>query len=128
MQALTPYVTLLPARTPVNLNTASPEVIYAAVNGINQAEAAELVARRALSPFRGIADASAAMPNHAGALTEGTVGVSSRFFEVRGRLRMDRLIVEERSLVQRDGLDVRTLRRDRGVLDRSSVAMAPLSR
>lgn len=128
VQALTPYVTLLPARTPVNLNTASPEVIYAAVNGINQAEAAELVARRALSPFRGIADASAAMPNHAGALTEGTVGVSSRFFEVRGRLRMDRLIVEERSLVQRDGLDVRTLRRERGVLDRSSVAMAPLSR
>ena len=128
VNALTPYVTLLPARTPVNLNTASAEVIFAAVHGITQAEAQELVARRAMSPFRGIADASAALPGHASALTEGTVGVSSRFFEVRGRLRMDRLIVEERSLVQRDGLDVRTLRRERGVLDRGTVTLAPASR
>lgn len=119
---LTPYVTLLPTRTPVNLNTAAAEVIYAAVGGITQADAQELVARRSLSPFRGIADASSAMPGHAAAFTEGTVGVSSRFFEVRGRLRMDRLIVEERSLVQRDGLDVRTLRRERGVVDRTTVA------
>lgn len=117
VDALKPYVTLLPARTPVNLNTAAPEVIHAAVAGITLAEAQELVARRSLSPFRGIADVSKLMPQHAGSLTEGTVGVSSRFFEVRGRLRMDALVVEERSLVQRQGLDVRTLRRERGVLD-----------
>lgn len=117
VRALAPYVTLLPARTPVNLNTAAPEVIFAAVPGITLAEAQELVARRSLSPFRGIADVSRLMPQHAGSLTEGTVGVSSRFFEVRGRLRMDALLVEERSLVQRQGLDVRTLKRERGVLD-----------
>lgn len=114
---LEPYVALLPGRTPVNLNTASAEVIYAAVGGISQAEAQELVARRSVSPFRGIADASRLMPSHASSFTEGTVGVSSRFFEVRGRLRMDQLIVEERSLVQRDGLDIRTLQRERGTFD-----------
>ena len=114
---LKPYVTLLPARTPVNLNTAAPEVIHAAVGGITLAEAQELVARRSLSPFRGITDVSRLMPQHAGSFTEGTVSVSSRFFEVRGRLRLDAMVVEERSLVQREGLDVRTLRRERGVLE-----------
>jgi general secretion pathway protein K len=114
---LTPHVTVLPTRTPVNLNTASAEVIYAAVNGINLAEAQELVARRAQSPFRNTSEATRELPQHAAAFTEGTVATSSRFFEVRGRLRLDQLIVEERSVVQRDGLDVRTLQRDRGVLD-----------
>jgi general secretion pathway protein K len=125
---LEPYVTLLPARTPVNLNTAAAEVIYAAVGGISQAEAQELVARRSVAPFRGIADASQLMPSHASSFTEGTVGVSSRFFEVRGRLRMDQLIVEERSLVQREGLDIRTLQRERGVVDRAALALAAPSR
>lgn len=120
--ALEPHVTLLPARTPVNLNTASAEVIYAAVGGITQAEAQEVVARRSASPFRALGEVSRAMPQHAAALSEGTAGVSSRFFEVRGQLRMDRLVVEERSLVQREGLEVRTLQRERGVVSPETLA------
>jgi general secretion pathway protein K len=55
-------------------------------------------------------------------LTEGTVSVSSRYFEVRGRLRMDKMVLEERSLVQRDGLEVRTVRRERAVVDPATLA------
>ncbi|HZY19705.1 MAG TPA: type II secretion system minor pseudopilin GspK [Ramlibacter sp.] len=122
VEALRPYVTLLPSRTPVNLNTAAPEVIYAAVNGLAMSEAQELAARRAQSPFRSVSDATQMLPQHASAMTEGGVGVSSRFFEVRGRLRLDRVVVEERSLVQRDGLNVRTLARERGVVDPATLA------
>jgi len=113
VRALEPHVTILPARTPVNLNTASPEVIFAAVNGLGRAEAQELVSRRSAAPFRTLAQATQALPRHAAAISEGTVGVSSRFFEVRGRLRMGDSVIEERSLVQRDGLEVRTLQRER---------------
>lgn len=127
VDTLKPYVTLLPARTPVNLNTAAPEVIYAAVGSITLADAQELVARRSLSPFRGITDVARLMPQHASSFTEGTVSVSSRFFEVRGRLRLDALVVEERSLVQREGLDVRTLRRQRGVLEPPSASGLPFA-
>lgn len=123
-QALAPYVTLLPARTPVNLNTAPPEVIYAAINGINLAEAQELVARRSVTPFRSLTEASRILPQHGPAFTEGTVGVASRFYEVRGRLRMPDGIVEERSLVQRDGLEVRTLRRERGTVEAAAITRA----
>jgi general secretion pathway protein K len=129
VEALRPYVTVLPARTPVNLNTAPAEVIYAAVNGLNQAEAQELVARRSASPFRNLTDITRAMPEHGAAFSEGTSGVASRFFEVRGRLRLGDMVVEERSLVQRDGLEVRTLQRERGVVDAATLrAMTATSR
>ena len=128
VQALQPYVTVLPARSLVNLNTAPAEVIYAAVGGISMAEAQQLVAQRAQSPFRTVGAATLVLPQRAGALTEGTVSVSSRYFEVRGRLRMDKMVLEERSLVQRDGLEVRTVRRERAVLDPATLAQLNTSR
>ena len=126
--ALLPYVTVLPARTQVNINTASAEVIYAAIDGLTLAEAQELVAHRAQAPFRTLQEASQVMPQHTAAINEGGVNVSTRFFEVRGRLRMDRMVVEERSLVQRDGLDIKTVWRERGVVDPAAIAQAGASR
>ena len=118
VDALQPYVTLLPgSRLPVNLNTASAEVIYAAVDGFSMADAQQAVSLRDQSHFRNLQDATRVWPQHAAALQAGTVGVSSQFFEVRGQLRIDRQVVEERSLVQRNGLEVRMLQRQRGVLD-----------
>lgn len=116
VEVLRPYVTLLPgAATPVNLNTASAEVIYAAVAGFSLADAQQVVALRAQSHFRSLEDAVKLWPQHAAALRSGTVGVASQYFEVRGQLRNNNQIVEERSLVQRNGLDVRTLRREHGM-------------
>ena len=46
-------------------------------------------------------------------LATSTAGVSSRFFEVRGRLRLDDRVLEERSLVERRKLDIVVLRRER---------------
>ena len=42
--------------------------------------------------------------------------VSSRYFEIQGRLRLGDTVVEERTVVQREGLDVRPLQRARSVL------------
>jgi general secretion pathway protein K len=114
--ALRPYVTVLPRPTPVNLNTASPEVIYAAAPGLSMADAQHLVAERARSHFRSVSQASALLPGGAAAMPEGQgVGVATNFFEVRSRLRLDQLVVEEHSLLQRDGLDVKVLQRERGL-------------
>ena len=122
--ALEPYVTVLPARTPVNLNTASAEVIYAAVGGISLADAQRLVAERDRQHFRHLPDAAKFLPSSETVFADGSVAVASRFFEVRGRLRMNDVVVEERSIVQRDGLDVRTLQRDHGVADPTALARA----
>jgi len=110
---LEPYVTVLPGRTLVNLNTASAEVIYSAIDGISLADAQRLVAARSGSPFRSVGDAARLLPGSAG-LAATDFSVNSRFFEVRSRLRLGRMVVEERSVVQRDEHEVAVLRRGRG--------------
>jgi general secretion pathway protein K len=121
---LEPYITVLPARTPVNLNTAPAEVIFAATPGISLADAQRLVSERDRSHFRQTADAARAIGAQEGAFGDGSVGVASRFFEVRGRLRLGTVVIEERSVVQRDGLEVRTILREHGVVDPTALSQA----
>ena len=111
--ALEPYVTLLPMNTPVNINTASEQVLAASSPGLSLADAQRLVAERANQHFRSLADAQRVLGG-GGGFDDGQHSVASRYFEVRGRLRLDHLTVEERSVVQRDGLQVRVLDRVRG--------------
>jgi general secretion pathway protein K len=112
VKAIAPYVTVLPARTPINLNTAPAPVIYAAVDGIGLADAQRLVAQRSASHLRTVADATPLLGPEA-RTGDGVASVGSRFFEVRGQLRLDQQVVVERSLVQRDNQRVQTLRRER---------------
>lgn len=120
LKVLSPYITLLPTRTPVNLNTASAEVIYAITPGMEMAEAQKLMGARQRSHFRALSDATQVSAGRTGQFTESLHTVSSRFFEVRGSLRLDQITLEERSLLQRDGLTVRTLWRHRGVIQDST--------
>ncbi|MCJ7799254.1 MAG: type II secretion system minor pseudopilin GspK [Polaromonas sp.] len=111
---LRPHITLLPKRTPVNLNTASAMVLSASIPLLDLAQAQRMVAARLVTPFRTLADAGKLAGEAAGPLNAAQHSVNSRFFEVRGRLRQEQGVVEEHSVVQRDGLNVKTLWRDRG--------------
>jgi general secretion pathway protein K len=116
LAALQRFITVLPTRTPVNLNTASAEVIYATVDGLSMSDAQRLVAARERAPFRSINDARSAVGGSQATFAEGQVnaGVTSRFFEVDSRLRLDKTVVEERAILFRDGRDVRVQQRERG--------------
>jgi general secretion pathway protein K len=114
--ALAPYVTLLHDVTRVNLNTASPEAIYAAIRKISLADAQRLVVERDRKPIKTLADARHLLPQDAEVL-DSRVSPGSSFFEVRGRLRIDNVVIEERSIVQRNGLQVTTLHRERGAFE-----------
>jgi len=113
---LRPFVTVLPVRTPVNLNTAPAEVIYACVEGFDLADAHRLVQARNAKPLAALSDASTLSGKTDAQFDAARHSVSSRFFEVRGNLRIDQTTVQELSVVQRDGLDVKTLSRQRGVV------------
>jgi general secretion pathway protein K len=108
------YITVLPVRTPVNLNTASVTVLHACIPTLDMAQAQRLAGSRQNEHFRTLLDAGKVAPEIAGELTDILHSVNSRFFEVQGRLRMEQAVVDERSVVQREGLNVRTLWRDRG--------------
>jgi len=51
MSRLSPHMTVLPTRTPVNLNTASAEVLYASVPSLELQQAQEWTNERASQPF-----------------------------------------------------------------------------
>jgi general secretion pathway protein K len=114
LQTLAPYITLLPVRTPVNLNTASPLVLYASVPGLSLSDAQRLSEQRNQNPWSSL-NAFQTAADHPISL-EGTHSVYTRFFEVTGRLRMPATTLEERSVVQRDPTDVKVLWRETGSL------------
>lgn len=111
IRKLSPYVTLLPVATPVNVNTAPKEVL-AAVANVDPADAERLVQARQRTPFRQLQDVTALLPKEA-KLSTSRLGTRSDFFEIRGRLRLQDRVVEERALVQRNNLEVIPLQRER---------------
>jgi general secretion pathway protein K len=76
---LRPFVTALPRFTAVNVNTASPEVLAAVIEGLDLDGARELAAQRSRAYFRNRAEFLARLP--AGAVAGGNdIATSSDFF------------------------------------------------
>ena len=111
--ALAPHVIWLPERTPVNLNTAGPDVLSAVLDGLDPAGVQTLLRAREARHFRNLQEVRDLLgPQRA--VLEALHGVGSSYFEVRGRLRLGDTVVEERSLVRRRAGEVTTLLRERG--------------
>jgi general secretion pathway protein K len=113
---LRPYVTLLPVPTPVNLNTASVEVLYACVNTFEMADAHRLVTARSTTPLTTLADALKLAGKADALFIDARHSVTSRYFEVSGQLQVGATTVQVTSLVQRDGMTVKSLIWQRGVV------------
>ncbi len=112
VQRLKPFVEVLPVATPLNLNTASKEVLAAVVEGLDASSAQRLVQARERDPFQSIAAARAQLPKDTpvdGAL----IGVNSSYFEISGRLRLEGRVLEERALVERRDRKVIAILRER---------------
>lgn len=123
LAALQPHITILPVRTPVNLNTADLDVVWASIDGLDMASAQKLVAARESKHFRSLTEVRELLGTNV-PIQEINHSIASAYFEVRGRLRMDNTTVDERSLVRKQGLDVTTLWRERGAFDRDNAAPA----
>lgn len=114
LAALKAHVTVLPERTTLNLNTASAEALSASIAGLDLALAQQVVGARVITPFNDLKGAIARIPGASErTVTSQTHDVRSRFFEVRARLRLDDTLIEERSLVQRNGLSTQVRWRER---------------
>jgi len=112
LHALEPYDTLLPEKTFVNVNTAPREVLVAAAPGLDLATAERVLQSRQKVPLKTVADMRALAPGLPDE-SYARLAIASTFFEVRGRLRLADVILEQRSLVQRRGLQVVVIQRER---------------
>ena len=113
IERLRPWVTLLPARTTVNINTAPAEVLAAVIEGIDLGTAQRLVESRQRAPFKSLAEVTPMLPANQQQLDERYVDVKTSYFVVRGRLRLGERALEEQSLVRRINRNVVALQRER---------------
>ena len=103
---LEPYLVLLPVATPVNVNTASREVLLAAIEGLDLGTAERLLQRRQRAPFETLEAIKAELPEPLQKnVDEKRVNVRSLYFFVEGRLRLEDRVLQQRSLVERRGAD-----------------------
>jgi general secretion pathway protein K len=110
---LLPHITVLPEATPVNLNTASAEVLSAMLPGLNLASARQAITQRQRGHWASLNAAQEALGASGRLLDEKQHSVQSRYFEVQGRMRIDNVVQQETALVRRDGGQVRMLWRVR---------------
>jgi len=117
---LSPFVTWLPTRTPINLNTASAQVLAASFAGLSLGNAQKLVQARDAQPWNNLEDASRALNSQisgggpgVGNLNPSQFALNSSYFQVLGRLRFDSLVFTERSVLQRINQQTTVLWRER---------------
>jgi general secretion pathway protein K len=96
-------VVALPAATPLNINTATPDVLAAALPGLSADALATLVAERARKPFATLSDFRSRLPSGATVPDETTLATSSSYFLVSVRARQGETRAQARALLRRDG-------------------------
>jgi general secretion pathway protein K len=94
------FATALPRPTPVNINTAPPELLAALVEGLELAEAQGLARRIASQPLRQ-RDQFQAQLREGLTVNLGHVAVASQFFVVHGRARVGGADLRMHALLQR---------------------------
>ncbi len=98
---LTPLVAALPAGTKVNVNTAPPEVLAAAVPGLSLDAARVLVVQRGRAWFKDVADFKARLPSQELQPDTARLATTSRHFLATGRARFGVAMVRMEVLLDR---------------------------
>lgn len=93
-------VIFLPAIVPVNVNTASAEVLAAKFN-LTLNDAATLVKSRDTATFKNIADFATRLPGRQIEVTDRNASVTSNYFLVNGKVRMSRAGLNIQALIER---------------------------
>lgn len=104
VEKLRPFVTALPQPTPVNVNTAPPEVLAALFPELPLESAKELVEARKKNHFKNQADFRGRVPaGQSGQMRDTVFSVNSSYFLVTGRASFGRVRSGWQALLERRG-------------------------
>ena len=92
----------LPHTTPINVNTAPAEVLAARIEGLTLADATTLVTSRNTASFRYIPDFTERLPGKSLSVSNLEASVTTDFFLVNGKVRMNRAELEVQALIERN--------------------------
>lgn len=116
-QKLLPHVTVLPmGRSPINVNTASEEVLQSLTQTLSDQQAKTLVEQREQKPWLSIGAFKSDPLITGSGLKEDYLSVNSEFFEIGTRITLSDRVVRLVSLVYRNNQDgaMLTISRDQG--------------
>jgi len=102
VERLRPFVTVLPQPTPVNANTAPPEVLAARIPNLSLSDARRLAASRDRAHFRDRADALNRIPELKLQASDTELAVTTRYFSVDGTVSYRRAKLHSRALLKRE--------------------------
>jgi len=103
------FVILLPRVTPVNVNTAPPEVLAARIDTLSVSDANVLVGMRKSASFRDVADFLQRAPGKPSNVSGNEIAVASSYFLVNGNVRMNRASLAVQTLIERNGVNTRLI-------------------
>lgn len=103
---LAAYVTALPRRTAINVNTAPLPVLMAVIKGLDATTAGTIVENRGNKPYEDIAVFRGQQALEG--LEVGEVAVGSEYFRIETRVRLGRSYIIQNTLVHRAGADAAT--------------------
>nr|VFJ96957.1 MAG: general secretion pathway protein K [Candidatus Kentron sp. LFY] len=98
---LLPFVSALPGRVPINVNTASARVLMARIDGMTETQAEQVTERRKTEPYQSVdgfteylKTIGAPVPEGKDRFDEGSIGVASDYYRIvasarTGNTRMD---------------------------------------
>jgi general secretion pathway protein K len=98
---LQPFVVALPTAAPLNVNTASAEVLVATIPGLGIDQARILVAQRQSAPFKDLTDFAARLPKGATMSGKVSLSVSGRYFLASVRARYGQATTRMQVLLDR---------------------------
>lgn len=99
---LKPFVAVLPRRTPLNVNTAPPEVLAAVIDALTLGDAQVLAKSLAAAPIPNAQDLAIRLPRP-DLLDPREIGTASEFFLVRGRAEVGKADLRMEALLERHG-------------------------
>jgi general secretion pathway protein K len=100
VERLRPFVIVLPDQTPVNVNTAPPEVL-AAVANVSMSAANTLIVRRKQAPWADKSMFDTEVGSQTAGMAPNSADVKSDYFLVDSRIRLDRAALDAQALVHR---------------------------
>ena len=102
-------VIFLPRAAPVNVNTASAEVLAARIESLSLSGATALVANRGTASFRDIADFSQRLQGKPLGASADNLSVTTHYFLVNGKVRMSRAGLDVQALIERNGANTKLI-------------------
>ncbi len=116
-QKLLPHVTVLPmGRSPINVNTASEEVLQSLTETLSDTQAKTIAEQRLEKPWKDLDGFKSDPLISASGLKVDYLGVNSEFFEIGTRISLSDRVVRLVSLIYRNSKDgaMLTIKRDQG--------------